>query len=99
MHRERDDLCAGDALVDLADHFQATQARQHQVDDQHVGLQLFHQRHRFQPIGRLADHRPIAFAPEDGAQPFANQGMVVGQHNRRHASVLLSRDLAPLCER
>ena len=53
---------AGDAPPDLTNHFQATQAREHEVDDQHVRLQLFGERQRLQHIGRLADHRPVALA-------------------------------------
>ncbi len=76
-----DDLRPGQRRHDLPRGLNAVQTRHLDVHQNHIGLQLLRQIHRFDAIGGLTDHLQIRLMIQDDGQTRANDILIVGEKN------------------
>lgn len=69
-------------LVELAEDLEAADARQEDVEDEDVGLELLRQREAFVAVGRRAQHAVDAAGLEHLDDQFADGGLVFHDHDR-----------------
>ena len=79
---EDQDLQVRLRAVELAEDFQAADARQEDVEDQDVGLELFRQREAFVAVGRRAQDAINPAGLEHFDDQFADGGLVFHDHDR-----------------
>src|SRR2546422_395946 len=90
VHREDQHARAGRLFGDAGGRLEAVEARHRDVHDDHVGTVAAHEVERFAPVRRLRNHLDPADLAQHGADPLANQGVVLGEQHAqrgRHGSV------------
>ena len=99
VDRKDNDPRAGARRVNLPRGLDAVQFRHGNIHHDHVRASLLHPAHRLPPVGGIAHDGDVALRLEQGAQPVADHGVVVGHKNAdRHAS-RLDDDARPLSGR
>jgi hypothetical protein len=79
VHRKHHNARPGHALADLARHFQAIEARHHQIDDEHVRLVLLDKSNRFEPITGFGHDLEVRLRLEKRAKAFADDAVIVSE--------------------
>lgn len=70
-------------MQDIFDHVQSVQARQPEIEDQHVWPKFLNDRHHFEAVADLSDH-DVAGGFHDPPKAGANERVVVGDYDSSH---------------
>src|SRR6185312_1572597 len=81
VHRQDDHARRRRAIAHLARHLEAVEAGHHEVEHQHVGLELEHPGQDLQPVGGLADDLEVVFAREQDLEAVDDDLVIVGEED------------------
>src|SRR5262249_20252235 len=82
--RQRDDPGRGVEGHEAPRRLHAVELRHAQIEEHHVRAQLAGEAHGLEPVGRLAHHLDAVVGREHGAEPLAEEGLVIGEEDADH---------------
>ena len=94
VHRQYQDAQRGAAGAQAAQHFNAADARQRQVQEQDIAGHLLQRQQDVAPIARLADHGHVGGLAQELAQALAQQGVVISKVDADHGKVTVAEQPA-----
>jgi len=86
MHRQHEDLQCRLLVLDLLDQLDTVSAGHRQVEHQHVGVRVAHERDRGRTVARFAGYVEATCVLQDVPQAVPDEGVVVGDEYLGHDS-------------